>query len=361
LTIGSSVTTIGSRVFSKTKLTGDITIPDSVTSMVDAFYNGWYDMGFNGNITIGSGLVTIAVNTFRYLSSVTGTLAIGSSVATIGDAAFASTGLTGALSLPASVTTCGTSSFAGTNFSTISSASTNYPAYDNVLYDVKTSGKVLATIGAKAYSGTLTLRNDTTEIFTNCFYNNTGRTGDLTIVDTLTTIGGNAFYGCSGLNGALAIGSGLTTLSTAENTFYNTNFSTISSASTNYPAEDNVLYDCKTSGQVQAIISAKGYSGTLTLKTGTTKILAYCFNNNSGRTGTLTLLSTVTNVNTYGFYGCSGFTRVDSYPSTAPTISGYGMTLGGTARRLHVPSGTSSYTTAPWTTTSIFSSITKDL
>lgn len=355
LTIGSSVKTLGNMTFSQTKLTGDIIIPDSVISMGASFNNVYYGMAFNGNIVIGNGLVSIPNSAFQYLFSARGTVTIGSSVQTIGANAFLNCyNLTGGLNIPASVTTINNNSFSGASFDSVTSSSANYPAEDNVLYDVKTIGKIKAMYGALKYSGPLTLKINTTDILANCFYNNVSRTGNLSIPNTVTDIASGAFYGCSGLNGTLTVGSGLVTM-VSENQFYNTNFSSITSSSTNYPAEDNVLYDVKTVGQVQAVIGAKGYVGTLTLKTGTTKILANCFYLHTNRSGTLTLLSTVTHINSQGFYGASSFNRCDSYPSTAPTVAASGLTFGGTARALHIPTGGGTgYGVAPWTTAAIF-------
>ena len=75
-------------------------------------------------------------------------------------------------------------------------------------------------------------------------------------------------------------------------------------------------------------------------------------------TGTLAIPSGVTAIGNYCF-ASTAFTRVNSYPNTQPT-TGTG-TFDADAMALHVPTGTSSYTTAPWTTTTIFATLTKDL
>lgn len=367
-----------------------------------------------GSLTIPSSVTRIGSNAFYGCSGFTGSFTIPSSVLSIEGSAFVNcSGLTGTLTIPNTVTSLGTYTFQACR------------------------GFTSLVIG----TGLSTLPG-------HCFRNMTGLVGDLTIPDNITTLGGFVFHECANYNGTLTLSANLTGIGSGD--FYNTKFtgtlnipasittiytgtsftpfsalnlSVITSSSTNYPAEDNVLYDCKTSGQIQAYISAKAYSGTLTLKTGTTKILDNCFYNNSNRTGTLTILSTVTNINTSAFYGCSGFTGLvfdgtsailtigatafyncpaltgtltlpaslstvansigasafsgvnianrpsftvcNSYNNTQPgaATNAFAFQSGGVtaAIPLHVLTGTSSYTTAPWTTTTVFSSIIKDL
>jgi hypothetical protein len=344
LTIENDTVIIGNYCFaSNTSRTGAINIPNGVTTVGTFAFD--HDSGFT-SLTIPDSVITINSNTFAYLTNVasltwnttcgitaipytcfTGSftaavgtfvipdkvvsigggafanckftgLVIGSKVATIAAEAFWNVPLTGTLNIPASVITMSydqTYFWGASNFSSITSSSTNYPASDNVLYDVKTAGQVKAWWAAKSYSGTLTFRSDTTHILHN-FTNHTGRSGTLTIPNTVISIG--IFKGCTGFT-SVSIGTGLTSI----------------------PA--NFIDGCTS------------MAGTLTLPSSVTAFGNYAFRNNA-------------------------WTRVDAYRSTAPT-TGTG-TFDNDAMALHVPTGGGTgYGVAPWTTLAIFATITADL
>jgi hypothetical protein len=173
--------------------------------------------------------------------------------------------------------------------------------------------------------------------------------------------------------GTLDIPSTVITLTASLFTSVN-NFSAITSGSTNYPASDNVLYDIKTTGLVQAIVNARLYSGTLTFRNDTTNIVSGFMYDCTARTGALTLPASIkTTANSIAANAFTGstvanrpqFTQCNSYNTTQPgaAINAFAFQSAGApvAIPLHVPTGSSSYTSAPWTTTAIFSSITKDL
>ena len=95
------------------------------------------------------------------------------------------TGLTGNLTIPDSVTSIG----AGIQlvaFNAITSTSTKYPSYDNVLY-AEVVGGFDPILNATEYVGTLAFREDTKSIGNLGF---TKRTGTLTIPNSVTSIGG---------------------------------------------------------------------------------------------------------------------------------------------------------------------------
>jgi hypothetical protein len=87
LSIGSSVTTIGSYAFYYCSgLTGNLTIPNSVTTI------GYWSItfaGFTGNLTIPDSVTSIGSYGFYHCGNVTGNLTIPNSVTTIGSYAFA--------------------------------------------------------------------------------------------------------------------------------------------------------------------------------------------------------------------------------------------------------------------------------
>lgn len=295
----SSCTTIQSYCFSETKLSGDLTIPASMRTMdITSFY---YCSYLKGSLTFEEGIQTFSTQTFSNGCVFTGTLTLPSTLTSIiNPSAFTSTH----------------------NFDSIviTGSSVSYLAVDNILYDIKSSLKV-AVASARNYSGTLTLESDTTEIGINAFFNCTKRTGALDIPNSVTKINSGSFYNCTGLNGALTIGTGLVNAIAAE-TFYLTNFSSITSSSSVIIAYDNVLYDEVTGGSIKAVICARGYSGTLTLKTGITEILTSAFYYCSNRTGSLTIPSTLTvKIPARAFGNCTGFNGALNFD--CPTLTAH--------------------------------------
>jgi len=87
LSIGNSVTSIGSSAFSNCSgFTGNLVIPNSVTSIgVGAF---GYCTGFTGNLVISNSVTSIGSSAFEGCSGFTGNLVIPNSVTSIGSFAF---------------------------------------------------------------------------------------------------------------------------------------------------------------------------------------------------------------------------------------------------------------------------------
>ncbi len=174
LTIGNSVTSIGNFAFSGCKgLTGSLTIPNSVTSI------GNYAFSMCNGLTsviIGDSVTTIGNHAFSMCKGIT-SLTLSNSITSIGDYAFTiCSGLTGSLAIPNSVTYIGEYAF------------NDCSGLTNV-----SIGNSVTSIGEDAFSG--------------C----SGLTGTLTIPNSVTSIGEKAFYGCSGLT-ELSIGNSVTTI-----------------------------------------------------------------------------------------------------------------------------------------------------
>lgn len=288
----NTLTSIGS--FYNCNLTGNLHISDTVT-LIESFQSC---IKLVGSLTIPNSVTAIGTGAFNGCTGLTGSLTIPNSVITIGVNAFnGCTGFTGSLNIIGNAsTTIGLNAFNNGNYSSITSQLEKYPVFDNVLYDIATSGKVKAIANAQSYVGGLTLRNDTTDII--CYF--TKRTGQLTIPNTVTTIGNNAFTSCTGLSGLLTIPNSVITLG------------------------------------LQAFQFCTGFTS-------------------------LTIGSSVTSIGQQVFAGCTNISLVNIYSSTAPTVAIFGLNLGGTARPLHIPVTNSGYNVAPWTTTTIFSSIIADL
>ena len=267
----------------------------------------------------------------------------------------------------------------------------------------------ITTIGNNAFNacinltGTLTIPSYVTIIGDRAFVSCKNLTGTLTIPSYVTTIGLSAFAACTGLTGSLTIPNSVTTMGI--DPFNSTPFTHLISNSSFFEVYDEVLYT--TTGTITAIYSAKGYAGTLTLKSNVTTIGYGAFYNNNLRTGTLTIPNTVTTIGGSAFYSCGGLTGSLTIPnsvtsignsafqycsklngiatigsgiSTIGSLSFYYMTLVTEwrilssvapavnvqtwyppAKPLHVKIGATGYNVAPFTNTAIFSSIIYDL
>lgn len=167
-----------------------------------------------GSLIIPNTVVTIGSSAFQGCTGLTGTLTFQSTsvCTTISGYAFLSVPFTGTLDIPASVTSITKNIndypvWYGNKFTALTSSSTNYPASDNVLYDV-TGGQVCLITAALYYVGTLTMRADTTQVTRYAMYGSK-RTGNLTLPDSIVTLGGVCWTNSSGMTGSLIIGSGL--------------------------------------------------------------------------------------------------------------------------------------------------------
>lgn len=369
--VPNSVTTIGELAFSNcTGYSGTLTIPSGITSLGEgAFYLDNFnaiDVSSNaGYHSHDSVLYQESTHTaIHSLKAVSGTITFENDTIKIGNYCCGSNARTGAIIIPSSVTSIGSSSFLSCSGLTSLSF---------------TATPTITSIGNSAFkgtgvTGTITIPDSVTIIDISSF-DGVGITGLVLGGSSLTTIGARAFFSCP-LTGTVTIPNSVTTL--GNNTFayitssvafvlgtgittmdfacffVSTGITSFTGGSTNFVISDNVIYDLRTSGQIKAISSALGYVGSLTLRADTTSIGRECFYG-SYRTGTLTIPSLVTSIESAAFYNSSGFTRCDSYRSTAPTVATNGLTLGGTARPLHIPAGGGTgYGVAPWTTAAIF-------
>ena len=212
------ITRIPAQAFKNSKIKGNLTIPNSVTTIEREAFS--YCTELKGSLTLSNSLKTIGNGAFYNCNSLNGSLTIPNTVTTIGISAFENcTGFNGNLTIPNSVTTIGESAFRNcqrfTGDLTIPSSITTIEAYTfNGCFGFNgnlTIPNSVTTIGYRAFyrcsefTGNLTLPNSITTIEYAAFYGCSGFKGNLTFPDSITSIGEMAFYGCSGFTGNLIL------------------------------------------------------------------------------------------------------------------------------------------------------------
>ena len=184
------ITRIPAQAFKNSKIKGNLTIPNSVTTIEREAFSNCTEL--KGSLTLSNSLKTIGDKAFYNCNSLNGSLTIPNTVTTIGISAFEKcTGFNGSLTIPHSVTTIGESAFCNCQgFKgdlTIPSSITTIEAY--------------TFSDCSGFYGKLTIPNSVTTIGESAFFNCQGFKGDLTIPNSVTTIGRLAFFRCSRFKG----------------------------------------------------------------------------------------------------------------------------------------------------------------
>lgn len=303
----TNLLTIGQSAFAScTGLTGSLTIPASVTSIV---YNAFsYCTGFTGSLSLPTGLLTIGDSVFEGCLF-TGSLVIPNTVTTIGWAAFNDcSGFTGDLVIPDSVIWAGSHTFEGcsglngtlTLSQNMTVVGTDFVTGANGLHGAITIPNSVVTIESNAFAScqnfiSLSLGSSVADIQQSAFSSCTGLGGSLTLPSSMRTIGDAAFYACNQLSG-LVLNNGLLTI--GSNAFSGCTDAT----------GDFVIPDSVTSIGASAFTDFHNNSGgTLTIGTGVTTIGQGAFQY-GGWTGTLTIPDNV--IGDGGAFGATKFTSV---------------------------------------------------
>ena len=238
LTLGSSLQTIGAGGFYDCSFSGNLVIPDSVTSIGRyAFYSRPYlrpetqgtltlgrnlrtigefaflESRYTGSLTIPDSVVEIGERAFYQCENLNGTLTLGRSLRTIGKEAFYWCAFTGSLTIPEGVAEIADGAF----------SSLHQFNRDGMFNGTLTLPSTLKTIGAEAFaytdfSGELLIPDGVTSIGANAFAKCDGFGGTLSLPDSVKTVGESAFYQCEGFTG-LKLPAGLTKIETLSSAF----------------------------------------------------------------------------------------------------------------------------------------------
>lgn len=233
LTLGSSLQTIGAGAFYDCSFSGNLVIPDSVTSIGRyAFYSRPYlrpetqgtltlgrnlrtigefaflESRYTGSLTIPDSVVEIGERAFYQCENLNGTLTLGRSLRTIGKEAFYWCAFTGSLTILEGVAEIADGAF----------SSLHQFNRDGMFNGTLTLPSTLKTIGAEAFaytdfSGELLIPDGVTSIGANAFAKCDGFGGTLSLPDSVKTVGESAFYQCEGFTG-LKLPAGLTKIET---------------------------------------------------------------------------------------------------------------------------------------------------
>ena len=196
VTIGNSVTSIGSSAFEGTAWYNNQ--PDGLVYAGKVAYKYKGTMPENTSITIKDGTLGIAGDAFSGCTGLT-SVTIPNSVTSIGYNAFSGcTGLT-SITIPDSVTSIGVQAFSGCTGLTIIYYTGDIAGWCGIsgLGELMSSSRTLY-IGGKKVEGDLIIPDGVTSIGPAAFYGCTGLTS-ITVPGSVTSIGARAFYNCIGL------------------------------------------------------------------------------------------------------------------------------------------------------------------
>ena len=300
VTIPNSVTSIGSSAFSGCSGLTSVTIPNSVTNIGSYAFQNCEGLT---SVTIPNSVTSIGYSAFNGCSGLT-SVTIGNGVTSIGyDAFYGCSGLT-SVTIPDSVTSIGYSAFSRCNGLTsvtiqqyvCDRLASIFPSYQSVT-DIVISDCV-TNIGVAVFSGcsnltSVTIGTSVRNIGDSAFSGCSGLTS-VTIPNSVTNVGYKAFYGCNDLT-SVTIGSGVTSIGESA-------FSGCSGLT------DLTIPDSVTSISPSAFYRCSGLTN-MTIGSGVTSICDSAFSGCRGLMS-VTIPNSVTNVGYKAFYGCNDLTSV---------------------------------------------------
>lgn len=388
LNLGDHVQNIPSWAFSFCRFTGDLTLPNSVTSIgANAFF---HCEDFDGVLTIDEQVSSIGNYAFQYTDfgdvyfnaidysiggwvwedGPHGTLHIGENVTYISEGAFKNGNFTGSLVIPDSVTTIRYDAFLGcTGITELTigegvtylgpSAFNGCANLETVYYNaISCNNANSSSPFDNCPSLTTLIIGDEVETLPNNAFKSCSFAGEIVIPNSVTEIGSSAFYGCTNIT-SVTIGEGVTRTTgqifrgctNLTSVIYNavnctnwsnyyvwdgcTSLTTLTIGPRVRSLSANIFKDCPFTCELilpdsllsignYAFQNCTGFTGDLIIPDNVTTIGANAFDGCTGFTGNLTIGNAVETIGEKAFQNCTGLTGTLTIGESFDYINGTG-------------------------------------
>jgi len=299
--IPDSVTSIGSAAFRGCKSLTSVTIPDSVTSIGNFAFG---DCESLTSVTIPDSVTLIGGFAFNDCGSLT-SVTIPNSVTSIGDYAFNGCESLTSVTIPDGVTSIAGGAFSSCvmlNAINVVAGNKYYKSIDGSLYSKDEKTLIQYAVGKK--DATFTIPNSVTSIDNGAFHGCESLTS-VTIPNSVTSIGDWAFNGCESL----------TSISIPEGCSYTEN---------SFPSGCKVTVINTADFEIDkngVLTKYKGNGGDVVIPDGVTSIDESAFDDCENLTS-VTIPDSVTSIGDWAFNGCGSLTSV-TIPDSVTSIGDY--------------------------------------
>jgi len=287
VSLPDSLEEIGASAFYGTGLTSVI-IPELITVINSSVFYECIDLA---SVTMPEGILSIGTSAFRGCEALT-SISLPDSLTTISGTAFKGCIALTSVDIPALVASLTNTAFAECSSLTsinVNAANATYSSVDGVVYDPLVENLIIFPAGK---SGAFSIPAGVTEIGKLAFSGCSAIT-DVTIPEGLTTIFKQAFY-LSSITSVNVPASLATIQAQAFRGCPNLTSITVDAANTVYTSVDGALYNIDGTTLIQC---PGGLTGTFSVPSGVTTVLAHAFSEASALTS-VTFSDTVSSINT---------------------------------------------------------------